>query len=968
MRRLGQLLAAWGLLLSLGILALPVPHVIAAAQPSGTFEPGKPLPLLTVLQNLAEEYHYQLVTDPLLVRAQQVPVPARGTTMESRLGALLSPFGLRYDLIERTLVVYREKAAIPRKDEPHPYSGYSGAIAEVEVNARALAPTQADSLGYGGERYMGGADASINFREMRSQGITDLASAFELISGVKMEQNRYAVIRGLRGRYQSVRLNGAVLPSLEPSSQRVPMDIFPVEILSHVDLYKSVFADAPGNASAGVVNIETRGISTENTLNLIAGSAYTGGTTGQAVLRGYTGDRDWLGSLDPQRKLPTAIAGDAHYGNLDHWPEAEREAAGESIPTHYALTKGTAGVDGLLSLSGTYHWQQGDHHWGVSASLGYENRWRQVDQQSRVMSRRNLVSANDELKEVYLASETSQHRRLDNQINANTLVAFAYSWRDTQHIGANYLLLRQSSLYSEQIKTQKPGSSYFYAEPERLRSLHHWTGKQVWLGQFYGSHLIDSSALWDLQWHLTSASSRYLRPYEVDFQYLRPAPSLSYHFDTSSSGFQVSWEQMQEESFSSGISAVRDWSLDTLSGDIKVGYELLNGLQDGYLLEYIFTPKGDIDSSWKLLERNDPAEILTPGNIIGKPGTNGFLLNDPIHINVNPAALDGNFYWAKRRNRAHYLLANSYWNEHWAFLLGVRRERETVKADFWDRAPQGWVPLLDEGHNLYSAALNYIPSGLHNLRLGYSETVVWPSVNELMPKRYEDVDLRIHVTGNPYLQIAQVRNWDLRWTYNNRDRDFEVNFLAFHKDIDNAIEGVFFDPVRRADAVFNVYSYINTRAAKLYGCELEMDYSRVMGNTHQFTLGASYSHMYSKVEIPEDLETQTGKRPLQGQPKHLVNLHLQYNHLPSEQRLSLRYKHSGRELFIVSDTRDVPHVYRNSSNNLSLSYSLRFMPNLHGVISVENLLQDEHRYKQAGQLFMGYKENRKFRLRISADF
>lgn len=47
-----------------------------------------------------------MVTDPLLVRAQQVPIPARGTSMESRLGALLSPFGLSYDLIERSLVVY----------------------------------------------------------------------------------------------------------------------------------------------------------------------------------------------------------------------------------------------------------------------------------------------------------------------------------------------------------------------------------------------------------------------------------------------------------------------------------------------------------------------------------------------------------------------------------------------------------------------------------------------------------------------------------------------------------------------------------------------------------------------------------------------------------------------------------------------------------------------------------------------
>ncbi|MFA0812620.1 TonB-dependent receptor domain-containing protein [Microbulbifer epialgicus] len=941
-------------------------QAVASVPSSGTFEPHMPQPLFIVLQNLAKEYHFQLVTDPLLMQTQQVLVPAQGATMELRLSALLGPFGLSYELIDSTLVVYRETLDLP--EETVVDREETDGIAEVVVSGQALTPDNSDNLGYGGERYMGGADASINFREIRSQGVTDLASAFELISGVKMEQDRYAVIRGLRGRYQSVRLNGAVMPSLEPSSQRVPMDIFPVEILSHVDLYKSALADAPGNASAGVVNIETRRIPKENTFTLVAGTAYMSGTTGDEVLLGYTSERDWLGSLDSQRKLPAAIATGAHYGNLDDWPEAEREAAGESIPTNYALTKGTAGVDGLLNLSGVYHWQAGDHHWGLSASLGYHNSWRQVSQQSQVMSRRNIVSDNDELKEVYLASEISTHRRLDNQINANALVALGYSWRDTHHVGANYLLLRQSSIYSEQIKTRESASSSLYNAPGRLRSLHNWIGKQIWLGQLYGSHLIESGVPWDIRWHLTSASSRYLRPYDVDFQYLRADPSSSYRFDTSSKGFHVGWERMQEQSFGSGFSAVREWSLVALSGDIKLGYELLNSLQDGYLLEYVFFPKGSINSSWEMLESNDPAEILTPENIIGKPGTDGFLLNDPIRINVNPPELNGNFYWAKRRNRAHYLLANSYWNEHWQFLLGVRREREAIKADFWDYAPEAWVPLLDEGHNLYSAALSYIPSESHNLRFGYSETVVWPSVNELMPKRYEDVDLRIEVTGNPYLQVALAENWDLRWAYNNWERNIGINILGFYKNIDNAIEGVFFDPVLSADTTFNVYSYTNTPAAELYGGELEVDYSRILDGTHKFAVDASYSKMYSEVEIPESLGSQSEKRPLQGQPDYLMSLQLQYHHLASDQRLSFRYKRSGRELFIVSDTVDVPHVYRDTSANLSLSYTWRFMPNIYGTFSVDNLLKGEQRYVQAGQIFMDYTEGRKFQLRFSADF
>lgn len=963
--RFGHLFASWGVIFPPFMLGLLTPQVVAYVQPSSTLEPSKARPLFTVLQNLAEEYHYQLVTDPLLVRAQQVLVPVQGASMESRLSDLLSPLGLTYELIDSTLVVYQKKSDLPKVVEFD--SEDSGAISEVVVSGRVFTPDNSDGLGYGGERYMGGADASINFKEMRSQGITDLASAFELISGVKMEQDRYAVIRGLRGRYQSVRLNGAVMPSLEPSSQRVPMDIFPVEILSHVDLHKSAFADAPGNASAGVVNIETRRIPKENTLALVIGTAYTSGTTGDEVLLGYTGDRDWLGSLDSQRKLPTAIAAGAQYGNLDDWPEAERKAAGESIPTNYTLTKGTAGVDGVLNFSGAYHWREGDHHWGLNTSLGYHNNWRQVSQQSQIMSRRNIASNYDALKEVYLAIETSTHRRLDNQINANALVALGYSWRDVHHIGANYLLLRQSSIYSEQIRTQESASGAFYNEPERLRSLHNWTGKQIWLGQLYGSHLMESSAPWDIRWHLTSASSRYLRPYDVDFQYLRADPSSSYRFDTSSKGFRVGWERMQEQSFGSGISVMREWSSGVLSGDIKVGYELLNSLQDGYLLEYIFSPKGNIYSRWELLESNDPADILTPENIIGKPGDDGFLLNDPIRINVNPPELDGNFYWAKRRNRAHYLMINSYWNENWEFLLGVRRERERVKADFWDYAPEAWVPLLDEGHNLYSAALSYIPFESHNFRLGYSETVVWPSVNELMPKRYEDVDLRIEVTGNPYLQVALAENWGLRWSYNNWERNIGIKILGFYKNIDNAIEGVFFDPVRSADTTFNIYSYVNTPAAELYGYELEVGYSKILGGAHKFAMDANYSKMYSEVKIPEGLRAQSEKRSLQGQPNYLTSLQFHYHHLPSDQRLSLRYKRSGRELFIVSDTSDVPHVYRETSANLSLSYTWRFRSNLYGTFSVKNVLQGENRYVQAGQIFMGYTEGRKFQLRLSAD-
>lgn len=920
---------------------------------------------MAALEKLAAEFGYRLVTSPELVAAERVASQRDCGPLELRARKMLEPRGLAHQVIGGTLVVYRAPAdggevpTAPRAKFP--------TIAEVVVEGKAPEGRSAGETGNRYGDYRGGGGATLDFNRIHSLGITDLASALELVSGVKMEQERYAVIRGMGGRYQSVRLNGAVIPSLEPSSQRVPMDIFPVNILNHVDLRKSVFADAPGNASAGVVNIETLRIPRENSLTLVSGGGYRSGTTGADVIRGYSGDHDWLGYDDGGRDLPQVIADNAKLGNPENWSAAQREAAGEAIPRNYGLYRGKAGADGLFSLSAGRYWQRGSHNWGFSGSLGYRNEWRQTELRSQVLNRRS-VSPGQESGDTIFATENSVHRRLDNAVNVNALLALGYSLEHRHHLGANFLLLRQSNNYTEQIETLELDSFGDSDGGGTLRSLSNWTEKQMELGQFYGSHFVGAGENIAVNWHLTSALSSYSRPFDVSYRYRRGGYSSSYKFDAGSDGFRVGWEDMREETLSAGLNISYEWLGKDWSGDIEAGLDALDARQDGYLLEYTFIAKGDIDADWELMERNNPGDILIPETIVGMPGPDGFLLENTSDLGLNPPELDGNFYTAEHRNRADYLLADTRYGDRWQLLLGARREGDSVDADFWDAQPQARVQLLDDRRTLYSAAVHFAPTARQYLRLGYGETVAWPGVNELMPRRYEDTDLRIEVTGNPNLEVAAAQNWDLHWQFSDEDRGLEIKLLGFYKAIDNAIEGVFFDPVIDSNRAFNIFTYVNTDTATLYGYELELDYARVFRDSHKLELRSSYANMVSEVEIPPGLQREGECRPLQGQPDYLGSLQLQYRHLDSDRSVSLLYKRSGEELYIVSNTYDVPPVYRDPYDNFSLAFNTPLFPGTHATFSVENLLDSNRHYAQGGQTFLDYRRGRKYQLRLAVEF
>lgn len=98
----------------------------------------------------------------------------------------------------------------------------------------------------------------ISAEAMSRTPTANAADAITRVTGVSVVDNRFVVVRGLGERYSNTLLNGAELPSPEPTKKVVPLDIFPASLLESVVTTKTATPDRPADFSGGSVEIKTK--------------------------------------------------------------------------------------------------------------------------------------------------------------------------------------------------------------------------------------------------------------------------------------------------------------------------------------------------------------------------------------------------------------------------------------------------------------------------------------------------------------------------------------------------------------------------------------------------------------------------------------------------------------------------------------------------------------------------------------
>src|ERR1041385_4604216 len=101
------------------------------------------------------------------------------------------------------------------------------------------------------------------------------------VSGAAIQDNKFAIIRGLNDRYNAAYINGAPLPSSESDRKAFSFDIFPANLLDNLVIVKTATPDMPAEFAGGIILINTKSIPEKNFNSISIGGGYNTITTGK---------------------------------------------------------------------------------------------------------------------------------------------------------------------------------------------------------------------------------------------------------------------------------------------------------------------------------------------------------------------------------------------------------------------------------------------------------------------------------------------------------------------------------------------------------------------------------------------------------------------------------------------------------------------------------------------------------------
>ncbi|WP_288132732.1 TonB-dependent receptor [Microbulbifer sp.] len=859
-----------------------------------------------------------------------------------------------------------------------------GAIEELQVVGRYLPGNPIEI-----ERISSSVVDSIDFTQISRFDDSMVSSALKRVVGVSLEDDRYAVVRGMKSRYQSTDLNGATLPSTDPARRDLPLDIFPAGIMQGLSLQKSATADVPSSATAGHISMKTRDIPEQGFFKF-SYSATRGDMHGDDLLMsGTEGDRDWLGMDDGSRELPEELkltlnkwvdmkSGESGYGGFD---EDAIIAMGQSIP-HNKIQYGEAPIDSSMSFSGGDSWELGTQRLGVIGALRYANKW-----SSNTKTNFRYLKTGEGEHERILLSNLSEVQDTNNVIDLSAMLNLQWDINDQHQLGLNNIALRHTTSSAEIDTSYQPPSSDTPLQEndidaikretyERIKSQRvDWIEEQLLSHQLWGEHAIalPSRYLGELSvdWQLMEAATEYDRPNASRYTY-RSSHRNSYQiFDGSVGGQYNVWEAMEEDN--SGHRVDVELPIEDLYGvslTFKAGTNALQRDRDGAYQYY--TIKGANQLPEEQLENPDPTQVYAPEDFTSLGGDDsGIYLSIGNKLPDDDVGFTGDSYLVEQDFTANYALLEANLYEKLKINLGTRRETFLLEGEQYAYTPEPLTELLDEERNTPSVSFTYLFNDAWQLRAAWSETVSWPEIFEVMPRTFTDIETLERYRGNPELKPADIENMDLRLEWYPSDTE-SITLALFSKDITNAIENRF----DRIGDQFDYYTFDNAGFAEVTGIELDMRREFVLGadRGHELFVQFNYTDITSEVEVTEGSHVfaQQIERPLQGQPEYIANLQLGYDHVDTGQEVTLVFNRKGEELAVAAAGTDVTpaNVYRLAYNDLRLIYKKNFLSGLSLSASVDNLLDEEHvlEYENYNTPYLQYASGRRFKLKASYDF
>lgn len=776
----------------------------------------------------------------------------------------------------------------------------------------------------------------LGAEQISRAGDSDAAGALKRVTGLTLVDGKFVYVRGLGERYSSALLNGAQIPSPDPTRRVVPLDLFPTELLSGIVVQKTWSADMPGEFAGGTVQLRTRGVPDAFVLRAQGSLGYGDGTTGSDGLRYDGGDRDWLGVDDGSREAPPLLTSPAPLPPGD---SSALEALGEQLAGQgYAIEETGIGPNTGASLAVGDHIPFGDGAWslGYLGAVRHAQSWDSVDEQRRDFSLQadgSLVPITDIAR-----------RRTERAIDTGVFLALGATFGEHHALKATALQVRQTT-DEARIDEGLAGSGAI----ERQSQLE-WVENQLRTWQLGGEHSLPALGGLRADWLFSRSAASRDAPNTREVRQQFSDAEQAFRFYGVDNRFDALDDDVDEARIELRYPFVFG---EAASLDLQAGASRLERERRSDIWRFTFGGGRPGDIPFLPIE-----EILSPPNI-------GPDFRNQLRLQRNGRPTD--FYTASQSLDGTWLAADARWGA-WRANLGARRERNlqqvvTQPPNNPNSPPQ--VALIETDDLLPGASLTFAYSDAAQLRLAYSETVNRPDFRELSPSFFTDPLLDVTTGGNPDLQPASVTNLDLRWEYYFSPQE-SLSVALFRKTIDDPIE-----LVRQPGSGYLLTLENGTRAENT---GIEFDLYRGLGALGGWPhlpgllkrlpwdalyLGANYTRIESEVDLGDARGIQTNAlRPLQGQSPYVANLSLSW--LPGHGRTeaALLYNVAGERIALVG-VNGLPDVYEQPFHQLDFSVATALpWDGWKAKLRLRNLLDPDVEFTQGDEVQRSYRKGR----------
>lgn len=134
----------------------------------------------------------------------------------------------------------------------------------------------------------------ISSETLKKTGDANLTQGVTRVSGVS-SNGSFITVRGIGDRYVKTTFNGMRIPTLDPFTNNIRLDMFPSTLVDNVIISKTASPDLPGDWSGAYISVETKDYPSKLSVSVETSVGYNFQTSFKDIVSTQKSTSDWMG-------------------------------------------------------------------------------------------------------------------------------------------------------------------------------------------------------------------------------------------------------------------------------------------------------------------------------------------------------------------------------------------------------------------------------------------------------------------------------------------------------------------------------------------------------------------------------------------------------------------------------------------------------------------------------------------------